>query len=501
MTVDLIENCEAEEIVSAPAKPLRKGLLAVLFATLLAQSLVCWAPFSFSGYMVVDFGLVANTSEAGTYAGYIAGIFLLTSVPSCLLFGWAADKIGRRKCLLINSSVGCVFYMAFSLSPTFAWAITLRGIAGLVSACYPVAKCVVNDVYGGAHRAQAFAVITTSWGVGAIIGPSISGLLSRPAIQYPRTFASDGFFGLYPYALQGIVISSFVALATGLAWCFLPETLPRKSMMADLPLSSMGGDSTEGVSLTASAEGKSDAHVDDADGVPDMVHSKPTLKHAVAGTSKRWEAVSIDEMPDSQRKKLILRCVLTFSAVCGVTSGRDELIPLLAMADLSAGGYGFGTAEIGAALMIIGGFLLLSQVLYFFAVKRFGPLVLLRAALVIYGPTMLLWPALGPLTGGTAGAIWPAIVFTCFVSSAANSFCFTSINVLMNTAAGPERAGRVNGVASAICSLLSAIAPLLASPTFAWSASAGCTWLVFLICGVITLACVALTIRIPASLG
>ncbi len=507
MTVSLESEADALEPFDAAPRQFNKSLIVVLFVNLLAQSLVCWSVFSFAPFMILDYGLVVHERDAGEYAGYLAGIFLLTSVPSCLAFGWLADRIGRRKCLLINSALGGIFYIAFSFSPSFGAALSLRGVAGLFSAAYPIAKCVVNDAFSQVHKAQAFAVITASWGAGALVGPALSGVLARPAVQYADSFGKDGFFGVYPYALQGFVIGGYVILATLLTWWKLPETLVRKSTdKPTVPLAELG----EALMNSADGDGEGGDGKGDGDGVPEPVASKPApLERGVSaalsvptGTvTKRWQAASIEHMSDKERNKLIARCVVAFSMMCFITSVRDETLPLLAMTDVPSGGWNFSTAQIGIALSLLGIFLLAAQVLYFLAVKRFGPLVLFRAALLVYAPTMAMWPALGPISAGQPEVIWPGIVLVSLLSSASNSFCFTSANVLMNTSAGASRSGRVNGVASAICSLLAAIAPFVSSPAFSWSANAGLTWIVFVCCAVATIMCEFLTIGIPRSLG
>jgi MFS family permease len=475
-----------------------------------------------------------------------------------MLFGWLGDRYGRKSNLLICSVLSLICNVAFAFSPNFAAAIAIRAVGGIFGSSYPLAKSVVNDITTGANRAQVFAMITMSWGMGALTGPMISGLLARPALQYPNAFAKDGFWAEWPYALQAIVIGVYVLISTIATAIWLPETLQRKiDTKNDISLSSIaksrdGGASDDSNEDSSDAEGDpidsrsltgalvtarelergSDGNVvlleDDAatpngdDGVPDThlqkgksekpaalvpsfsVNLAPNDKvgPVPAGTiAKRWQAVSIDHYTDKQRNRLIIRCVVIFSMLCFVTSARDETIPLLAMTDVSSGGYGFDTAEIGGILALMGVFMLISQVIYFFTVRRFGPLVCFRGGLAVYAPTMVAWPLLSYMSRGQPEFLWPLLVLTSFLSSVANSFVFTSANVMMNTAAGAGKSGRVNGIASGVCSLLSACAPFVSSPAFSWSANHDITWIVFAVCGVCTGLMELLTIGIPKTLG
>lgn len=456
--------------------------------------------------------------------------------------------------MLICSILSLIFNVAFAFSPNFAAAIVIRSFGGIFGASYPLAKSVVNDVCTGANRAQVFAVITMSWGTGALTGPMISGLLARPALQYPGAFSKDGFWGVWPYALQAVVIGIYVLVSTIATMIWLPETLQRKvDTKNDISLASLTTSKPDSVDAADSDNDSSDADGDPIDSRPltsalvtatelergsdgnvvllddtaaaddgaavslisndekpakllpaFSVNLSPSDKvgPVPAGTiAKRWQAVSIDHYTDKQRNRLIMQCVLIFSMLCFVTSARDETIPLLAMTDVESGGYGFGTAEIGAILAVMGVFMLLSQVIFFFTVRRFGPLICFRTGLSVYAPSMAAWPLLAYMSRGRVEFLWPLLVLTSFLSSVANAFVFTSANVMMNTAAGLGKSGRVNGLASGLCSLLSACAPFVSSPAFSWSANHGITWIVFGVCAVCTLLLHLLTIGIPKTLG
>jgi hypothetical protein len=58
-----------------------------------------------------------------------------------------------------------------------------------------------------------------------IVGPTLGGLLARPAVQYPGSFAADGLFGWRPYLLPALAVAANAALALCLSQLVLRETV------------------------------------------------------------------------------------------------------------------------------------------------------------------------------------------------------------------------------------------------------------------------------------
>ena len=70
---------------------------AVFMLMFVAWSSVLTVPmlFPFVGYMTVDFGMADNTDEAGYYAGFLAGAFMLGRAISSTCWGVIADRYGK----------------------------------------------------------------------------------------------------------------------------------------------------------------------------------------------------------------------------------------------------------------------------------------------------------------------------------------------------------------------------------------------------------------------
>jgi MFS family permease len=185
--------------------------------------------FSFVGFMVVDFGLVASERDAGQYAGWIAGAFWLGAIAGTLVGGFAADRIGRRPVLLTATAVNVATTIAFGFSPDLYWAVALRLIGGFFSPNFIVSKSYINDVCDKSNRSTGFSVISMSFGVGALLGPLLGGLMARPGVKYPHLFSASNVFTRFPYAMQGLVIGVLLVVSFAMTWRWLPESLDKSS--------------------------------------------------------------------------------------------------------------------------------------------------------------------------------------------------------------------------------------------------------------------------------
>ncbi|KAI3784475.1 hypothetical protein L1987_43574 [Smallanthus sonchifolius] len=115
-------------------------------------------------------------------------------------------------------------------------AITARFFLGFLNGLLGTAKAYACEIFPEEYQALAmssvifsfisYAImeISTSWGIGLIIGPALGGFLAQPAEKFPSLVSSDSLFGRFPYLLPCLCISFFALIAT-IASFWLPETL------------------------------------------------------------------------------------------------------------------------------------------------------------------------------------------------------------------------------------------------------------------------------------
>jgi len=156
---------------------LKRSMHAVLLHlgaiyTLFGATYVVYATFIVTT-MVNEKGYAENV--AGTFWALVGGL----SIFSGPLFGWAADKFGRR--------IGMVsVFAAFTLSYTLAAAklpdmflylsIVLYGLSAW--SIPTIMAAAVGDYMGPAKAAKAFGWVTVFFSIGQVVGPATAGYLA-----------------------------------------------------------------------------------------------------------------------------------------------------------------------------------------------------------------------------------------------------------------------------------------------------------------------------------
>jgi MFS family permease len=92
--------------------------------------------------------------------------------------GWLADRIGRRRALLLFTSLAMAGYLVYAIAP--AWPIVFAGLFGVMawkSGAFPTTFAVIGDSLPRERRAVAFGVQSVLVRVPRVIGAPIGGLL------------------------------------------------------------------------------------------------------------------------------------------------------------------------------------------------------------------------------------------------------------------------------------------------------------------------------------
>ena len=166
-------------------------LMLIVHVALLADAIAITSIYPFVAFMVLDLGLVESINEAGAYAGFIAGVFMLGRVCSSILWGVVADKWGRKPVLVL--SVTSIFgtSILFGLAKSFQVAVLARFLMGFGNAIVATTKTVIPELVPQSFRSRAMASTSGCWYIGMVVGPVIGGLLARPALQYPSLFCGN----------------------------------------------------------------------------------------------------------------------------------------------------------------------------------------------------------------------------------------------------------------------------------------------------------------------
>ena len=129
---------------------------------------------------IVSTAMPEIVGDLGGFSLYswVFSAYLLMNTVTVLIYGKLADLFGRKPVLLFGIS----FFLLGSLGAGYAWSmqslIFFRFIQGFgAGAITPVAMTIVGDIYTREERAKVQGYISSVWGISAILGPALGGLL------------------------------------------------------------------------------------------------------------------------------------------------------------------------------------------------------------------------------------------------------------------------------------------------------------------------------------
>lgn len=126
-----------------PRTPLPTRQMVALFVLLFADAAVSTAPFPFLPFMARDLG--ATVEETGRYVGVVAGGRFAGNFLGSFAWGMAADRWGRRPCILVSLVFQCASTLLFAASTSHSiWlAAAARTLGGALNGAVPVSKTYV----------------------------------------------------------------------------------------------------------------------------------------------------------------------------------------------------------------------------------------------------------------------------------------------------------------------------------------------------------------------
>jgi DHA1 family tetracycline resistance protein-like MFS transporter len=179
---------------------------------------------------LVGFGIIipllpfyAVTFGASPFViGLLFAVFSLCQLVAAPVLGDLSDHHGRRP-VLIFSLVGTVIsFVMLALAHTVWMLFLARIVDGLSGGNISTARAYVADVTEPKDRARAYGLIGAAFGLGFILGPALSGVLS--AVSYTAPI----------WAAAAITL-----VAAVMAWLWLPETVHRARAGTGNPLRSL----------------------------------------------------------------------------------------------------------------------------------------------------------------------------------------------------------------------------------------------------------------------
>src|ERR1022692_3800575 len=127
-------------------------------------------------YVMRDLGMSKATS------GLLYTLTLLASGIGGLLFGWLADRIGRKRALMFSILTYSVCSFASGLSTTVLMLAAFRFILGLgMGVEWNTGATLVAETWPDELRAKAIALVQSSWAIGYALAALVAAVVLRYA--------------------------------------------------------------------------------------------------------------------------------------------------------------------------------------------------------------------------------------------------------------------------------------------------------------------------------
>lgn len=189
---------------------MKKASLAVLFLTVFIDLVGFGMVIPFLSFYAREYG------ASGVVVGAVVGVYSIMQFFFAPVWGRLSDRIGRRPVILISLTASCAGYLLFGFARSLGALFASRVIAGAGGANIGTAQAYITDVTAPEERARGMGLIGAAFGMGFILGPPLSGVLSTYSIR-------AGHHGnLYPGLAAAAM--SFVALSIAIA--VLAESKP-----------------------------------------------------------------------------------------------------------------------------------------------------------------------------------------------------------------------------------------------------------------------------------
>ena len=152
------------------------------------------------------------------WAGVVFVSFSVMQFIATPILGRLSDRTGRRPVLwgsLLGSALG---YLMMALTMRLEWVILARVIDGITGGNIAVAQAAMADGSKPEERSKVLGMIGAAFGLGFVLGPALSGILSGSALGQ-RLLVAHGWH------LAFLVAAGLSFLGSLLVIFWLPETL------------------------------------------------------------------------------------------------------------------------------------------------------------------------------------------------------------------------------------------------------------------------------------
>src|SRR6476660_3034135 len=175
--------------------------LLIIFLTIFVNLVGFWIIIPLLPFYAQTFG------ASPLVIGLLFASFSLSQLVASPILGDLSDRWGRRPILIFSLLGTVVSFVMLALATSLSMLFAARIVDGLSGGNITTARAYIADITTEENRAKAFGLLGAAFGLGFILGPALSAVLSRISYTAP----------IWAAALITVV-------ATALAFFWLPET-------------------------------------------------------------------------------------------------------------------------------------------------------------------------------------------------------------------------------------------------------------------------------------
>lgn len=197
--------------------PLPKRQLAILAVIALCEQTALNSIGPYLPQMASSFSEV-KASQVGIYVGTIASSFALAQFATGFLWGWVSDRIGRKPVILTGTFLTAACFIAFGFCRTLWQAVIVQVFMGLVNGNQGVVSTCLGEITDRSNQSKAFVYLPVIYGLGAITGPIVGGLLVPRQTHFSKE-------NPYPYLPPNLLSAGVLIFDLVMTMIFLEESL------------------------------------------------------------------------------------------------------------------------------------------------------------------------------------------------------------------------------------------------------------------------------------
>lgn len=198
---------------------MRRSSLLVLFLTVFIDLIGFGMVIPFLSFYAREYG------ASGVAVGAVVGIYSIMQFFFAPVWGRLSDRVGRRPVLLVSLTASFTGYLLFAFTHNLTVLFASRLIAGIGGANIGTAQAYIADSTTPENRAKGMGLIGAAFGLGFILGPPMSGILSEAGTR--RGMAGNLLPGL---VAAGLSFTAFLIALSVLKESKPPDLVPRSGV-------------------------------------------------------------------------------------------------------------------------------------------------------------------------------------------------------------------------------------------------------------------------------